>query len=152
TVARVSSAAPRSPRVRIRRDSRRDGAQYLRRADGQEEQYLDPPPARRAMKRSLALIGFGISALALAGCGNSVRASSGDGEPLVVRNGQFFEGDFPSPAGGPAIELPMGFRTSVIQAGYTSKKISGLTPLGSLSVALGIEGAGHGYWVVPVGS
>jgi hypothetical protein len=90
--------------------------------------------------------------LAVAGCGDSETASSGITEPLRVANGQFFAGAFPAPAGGPAMAPPDTFKTSQIAQGFTGKKISGLTPDDSLSVALALNGLGHGYWVVPVGA
>ena len=102
--------------------------------------------------RLTALATCGLAALSALGCGDSARATSGANEPLRVRNGQFFEGAFPTATGGPSIDIPNAVRTSVVTAGFTGKKIGGLTPIGSLSVGLVLEGSGHGYWVVPVGS
>jgi hypothetical protein len=104
-----------------------------------------------SIERALPVCGA-LLALASAACGNSATASSGMGEPLRVSNGQFFEGDFPSSSNGPAIEKPDSFRTTVVPAGITGKKIGGLTPNDSLSVAIALAGLGHGYWVVPVGA
>jgi hypothetical protein len=102
------------------------------------------------MTRSAVLIWC--IALVATGCGNSATASSGAAEPLRVTGGQFFEGAFPAPTGGPNVEVPDTVRTSVVAAGFTGKKIGGLTPADSLSVALALQGLGHGYWVIPVGS
>jgi hypothetical protein len=104
------------------------------------------------VRRCAVGIGCSLLALATAGCGNSATAASGTAEPLHVTGGQFFEGAFPTPSGGPAIDVPDSVRTSVVAAGFTSKKIGGLSPADSLSVALALQGLGHGYWVVPIGS
>ncbi len=94
-----------------------------------------------------------VSCLVLAaGCSSSASATSGLHEPIHVTNGQFFEGAFPTPAGGPNIDFPNAVRTSTVTAGFVGKKIGGLTPDNSLSVALALKGLGSGYWVVPVGS
>lgn len=91
-------------------------------------------------------------ALAAAACGNSESAASGVGEPLRVTNGQFFPGAFPAPqAGAPAVAPPDSFKTSQVPQGFSGKKISGLTPNDTSSVALDLSGLGQGYWVVPVG-
>lgn len=103
------------------------------------------------MKRALALASTGLLALLAAGC-SSATASSGVGEPIHVTNGQYFEGAFPSPTGGPAIETLSTVRTSLVTAGDVGEKLGGLTPQGSLGVAVRLDGLGHGYWVVPVGS
>lgn len=76
------------------------------------------------MRAALA-IGCSLVALAVAGCGNSATAGSGAAEPLRVTGGQFFEGAFPAPNGGPAIEVPDSVRTSIVPAGFTGKKSAG---------------------------
>jgi hypothetical protein len=103
------------------------------------------------MTRSLGLALCALSLVAV-GCGNSASVTSGANEPIQVTNGQFFEGEFPAPSGGPNIDFPNAVRTSTVTAGFVGKKIGGLTPVPSLSVALALDGLSHGYWVVPVGS
>jgi hypothetical protein len=103
------------------------------------------------MTRCLGLALCAVSIAAI-GCGTSASATSGANEPIRVTNGQFFEGEFPAPSGGPDIDFPNAVRTSTVTAGFVGKKIGGLTPVSSLSVALALKGLGHGYWVVPVGS
>lgn len=102
--------------------------------------------------RGLVLFGAAACALTALGCGDAEDAHSGAAEPFRVANGQFFEGQFPSADGGPAIDGPDSVRSSVVQAGFTGKKIGGLTAESSLSVALALDGLGDGYWVVPVGA
>jgi hypothetical protein len=103
------------------------------------------------VKRLACALAGSALALPAAGCGDSATASSGAAEPLRVTNGQFFAGDFPAPDGGPDIATPDTFRTSEIPAGFTGKKIGGLSPDNSLSVALALRGLSHGYWIVPMG-
>jgi len=86
------------------------------------------------------------------GCGDSERDSSGANEPLIVNNGQFFAGSYPSDQGGPAVTSTSGIRSTVIPAGTVAKSIGGNAAEGALSVAVALEGLGSGYWVVPVGS
>ena len=102
--------------------------------------------------RALALLGSAALALCAVGCGDSSAAHSGIQEPIRVTNGQYFEGDFPSPTGGPSLGALDGVRATIVPAGFTGKKISGLTAPGSLSIAMQFKGLGHGYWVVPVGA
>ncbi len=90
--------------------------------------------------------------LIAAGCGSSESASSGANEPMIVTNGQFFPGAFPSPSpGAPAILGPDMVRNTQIAQGFTGKKFGGLTPDATSSVALQLKGLGTGYWIVPVG-
>ena len=102
--------------------------------------------------RPFALAGCAALALLAVGCGDSVAAHSGAEQSFRVTDGQFFEGAYPSANGGPDVEAPENLRNSVVAAGFTGKKIGGLTPKGSRAVALNLAGFGSGYWVVPVGS
>src|SRR4051812_5423 len=99
---------------------------------------------------SLALLAsLSVASLALTGCGDSQAAPSGITEPLRVANAQFIAGDFPSGhEGGPAI-TQFNIMNSEFVAGTTGKVIKGLADAGSLSVAFGLQGLGHGYWVLP---
>jgi hypothetical protein len=86
-------------------------------------------------------------ALAVTACGDSESASSGLGEPIRVSNGQFFSGSFPtSHDSGPAISQLMVRNT------VPSKVIFGSVASSAQTVALGLENAGSGYWLVPVGA
>lgn len=93
-----------------------------------------------------------VLALALAGCGDSESAESGLNEPLRVQGAQFFEGSFPEPhQSGPAISQ-INIRSTDLLQGAPSKAVTGLAGPGSQSVAIALQGLGHGYWVVPVGA
>lgn len=98
-----------------------------------------------------ALLVTGLAGLTPA-CGDSVDASSGAGEPLIVNNGQFFLGAFPAERGGPAITSLSGYRSTIIPAGTVSKGIGGSAGPGALSIAVALDGLGEGYWVTRVGS
>jgi hypothetical protein len=90
--------------------------------------------------------------LTLSGCGDSVSAHAGIGEPLRVTNGTYFEGSFPvSHDGGPDV-LAVNIRNSEFTAGTAGKGISGLADSKAQSVALGLQGLGHGYWILPMGA
>ncbi|MEP7050718.1 MAG: hypothetical protein ABJB12_10210 [Pseudomonadota bacterium] len=88
----------------------------------------------------------------LSGCGDSQATPSGLTEPLRVAKAQFIEGAFPTAHdSGPEISQ-ISLRSNQFVAGTTGKLISGLAAAGSQSVALGLEGFGSGYWIMPVGS
>lgn len=104
------------------------------------------------MKRAASLVAACLLAHGAVGCGDSEAASSGANEPLTVSNGQFFEGNYPSDQGGPAVTSTSGYRSTVIPAGTVAKSIGGNAANGALSVAVALESLGSGYWVAPVGS
>lgn len=104
------------------------------------------------MRSEGSLLAAALLACAMAGCGDSASARSGANEPLTVSNGQFWEGSYPADEGGPAVTSTSGYRSTIIPAGTVAKSISGNAAQGALSVAVGLEGLGSGYWVVPVGS
>jgi hypothetical protein len=45
-----------------------------------------------------------------------------------------------------------GYRSTIIPAGTVAKSIGGNAAQGALSVAVGLEGLGSGYWISPVGA
>jgi hypothetical protein len=97
---------------------------------------------RRALLFSLFLL--------TSGCDDGVSASSGIGEPLRVRGGQFFEGKIPAGTGGPEV-LTVDSQNNLITQGQAGKKLAGVAKKGSTAVAMRFEDLGTGYWVVPVG-
>jgi hypothetical protein len=100
--------------------------------------------------RCFTLALFAVLALPLAGCGDSESAESGLNEPLRVQGAQFFEGSFPrTHESGPAI-TQINIRSTDLLQGTPSKAVTGLAGPGSQSVAIALQGLGHGYWVVPV--
>jgi hypothetical protein len=102
--------------------------------------------------RVLALCLLPLGALSLLGCGDSQAAPSGLDEPVRIVGGQFIEGNFPeSHASGPAISA-ISINDLELLEGASGKSVSGLAGPGSLSVAIALQGLGHGYWVVPVGA
>jgi hypothetical protein len=93
-----------------------------------------------------------VLALSLAGCGDSESGESGLNEPLRVQGGQFFEGSFPEThESGPAV-TQINIRSTDLLQGNPAKAVSGLAGPGSQSVAIALQGLGHGFWVVPVGA
>jgi len=103
------------------------------------------------MRRSLVCGMFALAAV-VAACGNSVSANSGIGEPILVRNGQFFDGAFPGTADSTPSVSQVMLKNSEFSAGTVGKAVSGLTTSDAQSVALALKGFGRGYWVVPVGA
>ncbi|HYQ03198.1 MAG TPA: hypothetical protein VER96_31205 [Polyangiaceae bacterium] len=99
------------------------------------------------------MLGFSsFLALCLAGCGDSQSSESGLSEPLRVQGAQFFEGSFPEGhASGPVISQ-INIRSTDLLQGAPSKSVTGLAGPGSESVAIALQGLGHGYWVLPVGA
>jgi hypothetical protein len=99
-------------------------------------------------------------AQALAACGGQ-DVSQGIGEPIRVFDRedelvQFVEGELPGVQSEEPIEpyltviSPKG--ESITQAGATEYGVRGRTTTDAWSVALALEGAGSGYWIVPVGA
>jgi hypothetical protein len=89
--------------------------------------------------------------LALCAC-SSESAGSGRGEPLRVSNGQFFPGAFPAAhEGGPEVSQ-VDIRSTEFLPGTVAKSVAGVASGSSQAVALGLEGLGSGYWIVPVGA
>ncbi|MEO7033026.1 MAG: hypothetical protein ABI548_04235 [Polyangiaceae bacterium] len=107
------------------------------------------------MRRLAAILSLAaLSALSpsLSGCGDSQAAPSGLDEPLTIAKAQFIEGPFPAPHdGGPAISQ-ISIRNTEFIAGTTGKAISGLAGAGAQSVAVGLQGLGHGFWILPIGA
>ncbi|HET7538418.1 MAG TPA: hypothetical protein VFK05_01055 [Polyangiaceae bacterium] len=102
--------------------------------------------------RFYALAAAALFAFVLAGCGDSESATTGLTEPLRVNGAQFFEGSFPgSHAAGPAISQ-ITIRSTDLLQGNPAKAVTGLSGPGSQSVAIALQGLGHGFWVVPVGA
>ncbi len=99
------------------------------------------------MKRKGVL--FSLLLLA-AGCDDGVSATSGLGEPLRVRGGQFFEGKIPAATGGPEV-LTVDSQNNLITQGQAGKKLAGVARKGATSVATRFEDLGTGYWIIPVG-
>jgi hypothetical protein len=101
--------------------------------------------------RQLALGLLPILGLSLAGCGDSQAAPSGLNEPVRIVGGQFIEGSFPQgQASGPQI-TSVNIRDLDLIQGTPGKSVTGLASPGSLSVAIALEGLGHGFWIVPTG-
>lgn len=93
-----------------------------------------------------------VLAFNLAGCGDSESAQSGLNEPLRVQGAQFFEGSFPEKHdSGPAV-TQISIRSTDLLQGNSAKAVAGLAGPGSQSVAIALQGQGHGFWVVPVGA
>ncbi len=90
--------------------------------------------------------------LTLSGCGDSSSAHTGLAEPLRVTNGTYFEGDFPATKTTSPQVAQINIRNTEFAAGTAGKGITGLADSKSQSVALGLQGLSHGYWVVPVGA
>ena len=121
-------------------------------AGRQEEQHRDDSPARRVVMRALALGLLTILGSCLLGCGDSQSAPSGLDEPVRIVGGQFIEGSFPKATlAGPPVST-ISIRDLDLLEGASGKSVTGLASPGSLSVAIALQGLGHGYWVVPVGS
>lgn len=99
------------------------------------------------MRQTIPLL---VCCLLASSCGNSARDSSGAGEPLVVHNGQFFQGAFPADSGGPEVAAVKS-SNSTIRAGEIDKNLFGFATPTSQAIALAFQGLGHGYWIVPVG-
>jgi hypothetical protein len=99
------------------------------------------------------VLGFSaVLALSLAGCGDSESAASGLNEPMRVQGAQFFEGSFPEAhESGPEVSQ-ISIRSTDLLQGTPAKAVAGLAGPGSQSVAIALQGLGHGFWVVPVGS
>jgi hypothetical protein len=92
-----------------------------------------------------------LTGLALSACG-SESASSGLAEPIRISNGQFFAGSFPDGhKGGPEVSQ-VGIRSTDFFAGAVGKPMAGDVDSRGQSVAIGLQGLGTGYWVVPVGA
>jgi hypothetical protein len=94
---------------------------------------------------------LGLSVTGLTGCGDSQSAPSGLDEPVRIVGGQFIEGSFPeSHDSGPPVST-ISIRNLELLEGASGKSVTGLAGAGALSVAIALQGLGHGYWVVPVG-
>jgi hypothetical protein len=102
------------------------------------------------LRRRVALGAIALALALLVACGSSESAHSGSGQPIVVRNGQFFEGAFPADQHGPAV-LTANSRFNLVPAGTAAKKFSGTAEVGAVSVALAFKDLGSGFWIVPVG-
>jgi hypothetical protein len=98
------------------------------------------------MRRALLL---GLSLLA-SGCDDGVSASSGVGEPIRVRGGQFFEGTIPAATDGPEVAT-VDSQNNLVTQGQAGKKLSGVAKKGAFAVAARFQDLGTGYWIVPVG-
>lgn len=99
------------------------------------------------MKRSALVLGL----LWLAsGCDDGVSATSGLGEPIRVRGGQFFEGPLPGATGGPEVAT-IDSQNNLVTQGQAGKKLAGVAKKGATAVAARFEDLGTGYWIVPVG-
>jgi hypothetical protein len=102
--------------------------------------------------RALTLCSFPILCSLLIGCSDSQSAPSGLGEPVRIVGGQFIEGSFPtSHDSGPQIST-VSINDLELLEGASGKSVTGLAGPGSQSVAIALQGLGHGYWVVPVGA
>jgi hypothetical protein len=99
------------------------------------------------MRRRALLLGLFLLA---SGCKDGVSASSGLGEPLRVRSGQFFDGDIPTATGGPEV-LTIDSQNNLITQGQAGKKLAGVAKKGSFAIATRFQDLGTGYWVFPVG-
>lgn len=97
------------------------------------------------------LLSTALVALFAVGCGSSVEDKSGLGEPLRVTNGQFFEGALPTGDKGPKVTSLLS-ANNLIPQGQAGKKLTGDAEKTAWSVALRLDDAGSGYWVVPIGS
>jgi hypothetical protein len=99
------------------------------------------------MKQTTLLLGLCFLA---AGCDDGVSATSGLGEPIRVRGGQFFEGAIPGATGGPEVAT-IDSQNNLVTQGQAGKKLAGVAKKGSTAVAARLEDLGTGYWIVPVG-
>jgi hypothetical protein len=104
------------------------------------------------VRPALSLIAVSLLSYGAVGCGDSVDAPSGANEALIVSNGQFFEGGYPSDQGGPMVTSTSGYRSKIIPAGTVAKNFGGNAEAGALSIAVALQGISSGYWVAPVGS
>jgi hypothetical protein len=102
--------------------------------------------------RSLALCLLPLYCLSLQGCGDSQAAPSGLDEPVRVAGGQFIAGNFPESHGSAPGVSAINIHDLELLEGASGKSVTGLAGPGSLSVAVALQGLGHGYWVVPVGA
>ncbi|HYP90905.1 MAG TPA: hypothetical protein VEQ59_22215 [Polyangiaceae bacterium] len=90
-----------------------------------------------------------LGALAALGCADSYGDTGGALEPIVVSNATFNAGSLPNDG---LEKLPLTTSTSSgALAGGPEKSLSGRASLSAYAVAVGVKGAGSGYWVVPVG-
>ncbi len=108
------------------------------------------------MKFGFAPVAFGVlSPLLFLGCGTSVDASSGQDQPIIVRDsnsgktGQFVAGAFPAAVAAVAPVSNVAIHNLSFAAGTVGKGITGLAGTDSPSVAVALQGLGTGYWVVP---
>ncbi len=101
--------------------------------------------------RWLLLGALGMLALATSACGDSEPAHSGKSEPLIVRNGQFFEGSFPEADPSAPLVSQLSVKNTQFVAGTVNKVFTGDAATGSQSVALALQNVSHGYWILPVG-
>lgn len=77
--------------------------------------------------------------------------TSGAGEPIVVREGTFFEGDLPSDETAVLPEVIYAASTGyVLTQGQGSIGYDGLASADAFSVAVSFPDVSTGYWVVPV--
>lgn len=87
-------------------------------------------------------------ALLLVGC---AEYDSGASEPVVVRDGAFFEGELPEdPSATSPILQYVASTGYIITQGWGSIQYSGLVTEDAYSVAVAMPDVGTGYWVVPV--
>jgi hypothetical protein len=107
-------------------------------------------------RRGAWVLGLGLS---LAACGGE-DVSAGAAEPIRVfdaqaRLAQFVSGALPGVQSDEPIEpyvTAIFGGESIAQAGATEFGVKGRTTTDAWSVALALEGAGSGYWLLPVGA
>src|SRR5690606_30786985 len=75
------------------------------------------------------------------------------GQPLVVREGTFFEGELPhdDALATPAITNAGGVG-SIVTRGQGGIAYAGVATTDGFGVAVAMEGVGTGYWVTPLGA
>lgn len=81
---------------------------------------------------------------------SSRAAPSGINEPLRVQGGQFVNGALPRGETGPKI-VTVESNNNAVPQGFIGKKLEGNVGRGASSIAIGLEGLGSGYWLMPVG-
>jgi hypothetical protein len=100
------------------------------------------------MSTRALLPALGFACLAL-GCSESYGDVGGPVEPITVASAVYNAGKMPND-GLPTLPLTTSISSSAL-AGGAERSLSGRASLGAYGVGIRVKGAGHGYWVLPVG-
>ncbi|MFI5297691.1 MAG: hypothetical protein ACHREM_06285 [Polyangiales bacterium] len=85
------------------------------------------------------------------GCAASPAIEAGLDQPIIVEGATFLKGDLPVGTSGPQVGS-IGLNNSDFIPGQAGKAISGTVDSTAYSVAIRVQEAGTGYWLVPVGT